>query len=71
MATESAQYLLKLLSLTSCTVSGDVTGHGVNTLALETGVEQEQSKLHCTKALPRQAPWRHLLHLGLAQSKPG
>ena len=35
MATESAQYLLKLLSLTSCTVSCDVTGHGVNTL--ETG----------------------------------
>ena len=24
-----------------------------------------------TEGLPRQAPWHHLLHLGLAQSKPG
>ena len=34
MATETAQYLLKLLSLTSCTVSSDVRLHGANTKEL-------------------------------------
>ena len=41
MATEAAQYLLKLLSLTSCTVGRDVTGHGGVVLLYSSGTSSQ------------------------------